>query len=93
MKYIKIEWIHNVADEPVLLYSELDENNFEIRKVEIYSSGKRGYASKDKSVEGTELGLEKLPGFEEIKSDPQFKLTEVDKSDFESIWDEVVSGN
>jgi len=34
MKYIKVSWRHVHAEEPVLLYSELDDLHWETRKVE-----------------------------------------------------------
>ena len=38
MTYIKVQWIHNFEDEPILLYSELDSMRNEVRKVEVYKN-------------------------------------------------------
>ena len=41
MKYIKVRWIHDFEDDPILIYSELDENRFETRKIVfIFTHGK-----------------------------------------------------
>jgi hypothetical protein len=34
MKYLKVVWVHDLPGEPVLLYSEVDDEGWEIRKVE-----------------------------------------------------------
>lgn len=53
MTYIKVFWKHSFLDEPVLMYSELDENRNEIRKIEIYRDGMMGYAWVEVSMNGT----------------------------------------
>jgi hypothetical protein len=44
MIYIKVKWSHSFPDEPILLYSELDRERCEIRKVEAFPGGRMGYA-------------------------------------------------
>jgi hypothetical protein len=34
MKYLKVKWIHPFPSEPIVLMSELDDERYEIRKVE-----------------------------------------------------------
>ncbi|WP_353885443.1 DUF6881 domain-containing protein [Acinetobacter bereziniae] len=36
MQYLKVEWMHDFLDEPIFLYSELDKNRNELRKVEVF---------------------------------------------------------
>jgi hypothetical protein len=52
MTYFKCKWNHAYRDEPVLLYSELDEERWETRKVEIFRDGKMGFASRDTELVG-----------------------------------------
>jgi uncharacterized protein DUF6881 len=56
MRYLRVGWKHQHADEPTILYSELDEDRWEVRKVEVFRNGRRGYASADGSSSGTKLG-------------------------------------
>ncbi|WP_409566395.1 DUF6881 domain-containing protein [Rhizobium leguminosarum] len=42
MKYIKVKWLHSSPDTPVLLYSELDSDMWEVRKVEAYAEWQEG---------------------------------------------------
>jgi len=43
MEYLKVSWLHH-EDEPVYLYSEIDPQRFESRKIEIYPDGSFGIA-------------------------------------------------
>lgn len=86
MKYICVKWNHSFPDEPVILFSELDDARWEIRKVEIYRNGCKGYASTSATFGGTRLGLEPDPSLEEIASDPQFEPKEISREEFEQIW-------
>ncbi len=44
MKYIRVKWNHLFSDEPVLLFSELDDARWEVRKIEVFRDGHQGYA-------------------------------------------------
>lgn len=91
MKYIKVIWKHEFTDEPVELYSELDDWNNEIRKVEVYRNGEVGYATLDLSYSNTFLSKYELPDIIEINQDKQFCATSISKDDFEIIWDNATS--
>lgn len=42
--YLRVEWVHDIPNEPVILFSELDDEMWELRKVEVYRDGTAGYA-------------------------------------------------
>jgi hypothetical protein len=86
MNYIKVKWIHSHANEPVLLYSELDEDRWEKRKIEVFAVGHFGYASSGESAGSSRLGEEPIPPLAEIASEPQFKPVEITKQEFEEVW-------
>jgi hypothetical protein len=86
MTYIKARWIHSNADEPILLYSELDQDRWETRKVEVFADGHFGYASPTESAASTRLGEVPIPLLAEIGSDPQFKPVEITRQEFEDVW-------
>ena len=86
MQYIKVRWVHSHSDEPVWLYSELDEGRWETRKIEIFPDGTTGFAGPDEAAGTSELGVEPLPAIEEIASDPQFVPEEVQRQEFEELW-------
>jgi hypothetical protein len=89
MNYIRVKWLHSFEDEPVFMYSELDDERWEIRKVEIFADGRRGFASAFESAGGSGLSKEPLPSIEEIASDQQFEPVAITKDEFESVWAEV----
>jgi hypothetical protein len=86
MKYIRCNWIHSDPNDPVVMYSELDDANWETRKVDVFADGHCGFASETESFGNTFLGLEPVPPFDEINRDPQFELVEIQHSEFEQIW-------
>lgn len=86
MAYIKVKWLHSHADEPILLYSELDEGRWEKRKVEVFADGHCGYAGPTESAGSTRLGEEPIPLLQVISSDPQFKPVEITKQEFDEVW-------
>lgn len=86
MRYLKVKWDHDNPTDPALLYSELDDARWEVRKVEVFLDGSKGYASSDESAKSTGLGLEPLPFLEDIAADPQFKPVEITKEEFETVW-------
>jgi hypothetical protein len=86
MMYIQVKWIHSLNSEPVVLYSEIDENGWEIRKVEVYADGRMGFASSSESRCGAGLSKEPLPSIVEIAADPQFQPIEINQIDFERVW-------
>jgi hypothetical protein len=86
MQYLKVKWIHTNPEYPVWLYSELDNDRWETRKVEVFSNGTIGFADSAESFGTTELGIEPIPRLEEIVSDPQFLPEEISRNEFDEIW-------
>jgi len=84
--YIRVRWLHSSPDDPIDLWSELDAERDEVRKVEIWPSGRIGYASKAEEVGGTRLGALPVPPLNEINLDPQFEAEAITKADFEKCW-------
>ncbi len=91
VKYLKVQWIHNFDDEPVMLYSEIDINRNEVRKIEIYKDGTVGYADKVSEYNGSLLSELPMPTLREIASDSQFRPKEILKHEFEEMWTKALS--
>ncbi|MCD9020575.1 DUF6881 domain-containing protein [Cohnella silvisoli] len=90
MKYILVEWIHNNIEEPIVIYCELDEHGFEIRKVEVYKNGEYGVASNEIEWNNSFLSYEPLPSIEEIGRDSQFRPKIINEKEFQTVWEEAV---
>jgi hypothetical protein len=86
MEYLKVEWRHDHRDDPVLLYSELDAERWEVRKVEIFRNGQAGWASRQRSREPTALSVEPIPPLSKIAEDAQFAPTTISKEEFKKVW-------
>lgn len=86
MLYLKCHWIHDSEDDPILLYSELDDHRMETRKIEFYCDKSVGMADGNHSTNGTQLGNEPIPAIEVIASDPQFEPIKIHQEEFELMW-------
>ncbi len=87
MRYLRVQWLHFHPDEPVEIYSEINDDGWEVRKVEVFPDGSVGFASSSEGIGSTMLSVEPLPALEEIRSDPQFKPTEISRQEFEKMWE------
>lgn len=86
MTYIKIRWGHDFPDEPILLFSELDADRYEVRKVYVFRDGLLGFADKNKHSNNTELSICAIPPMAKIESEPEFQSFATDKAEFEEVW-------
>ncbi|WP_215145145.1 DUF6881 domain-containing protein [Exiguobacterium qingdaonense] len=90
MQFLKIEWIHKIADEPYIIYAELDDIGYENRKIEIYKNGRIGYATQSSEFGGSILSEHPYPTVEEISANSEFIPVQISKEEFERIWNENV---
>jgi hypothetical protein len=88
--YIDVSWLHSDPDFPVRLVSEIGPDHYETRKLEFWSDGRVGYASKVGTSQNTRLGIEPVPSLEEINSDGEFRGEAIDALAFEMLWDRYV---
>jgi hypothetical protein len=86
MTYIRVRWLHDCPDEPIWLFSELDDLRCEVRKVEVFADGSQGFASSLESVGSTQLGEAPVPPLSEIAAEPEFEPEEISKEEFEAVW-------
>ena len=86
MKYIHIKWAKAAGSDPLHLYSELDGERYETRKVEIFGDGRRGFADAGEEQGGTFLGTLPVPALDELAGDPAFEAKAITQDDFQRIW-------
>jgi hypothetical protein len=91
MRYLHVKWTHSSANDPVELYSEVDDEDWEIRKVEVFRDGTIGYASASESTPSTVLAESRVPSLEEIAADFQFLPRPISKDQFEKVWNHRLS--
>lgn len=73
MRYLKVVWRHDSDDYPIEIYGELDDEGYEVRKVEVYRNGHHDYADSLKPTGWTELGEAPVPGVEEIAEQDEMR--------------------
>ena len=83
-------WHHTFSEEPIILYSEIDDEGWETRKVYIFRTGPPGIASSSKTARNVFLSNTKMPSISEIASDPQFSPREIDQYEFEDVWTDTL---
>ena len=85
--YFACRWQHDLPDEPVELYGELDEQRWQLRKVEVFRDGRTVILGPNDIEQGaTALDEAPVPPFSEIAADPQFEPREITAEEFEAIW-------
>lgn len=86
LRYIVVDWIHEPNDYPVRLYSELDAEGWEKRKIEEFQDGRLDFADASSRSGDTRLGEAAVPPLQEIARDAQFSPREIQSEDFETVW-------
>jgi hypothetical protein len=86
MRWQAVRWIHNHADEPSTIYSELDGVGNEVRKVEEYRTGHLDLADVTTETGTTTLSESPIPSLNEINAQPEFEARAIRKEEFEAIW-------
>ena len=86
MRYLYVKWVHKDPGAPVHIYSEIGEDSYELRKVEIYADGRKGFADASEEVNGTALGSMPVPSLKEIAAQPGYEPKEIPVEEFQRIW-------
>jgi hypothetical protein len=86
MRYLCVRWIHNLPDEPVWLYSEIDEYRWETRKIWLFADGTLERADKDHETGRVWLSDKPIPELAEIAAQSEFELRDLSRDEFEDLW-------
>ena len=87
MKYVRLKWNHNNPDEPVWIFSELDSDGREIRKIECFQNGFCDIAAATGSSGTASLMTLPLPDLAALaRRDPEFEPVEITQKEFEEVW-------
>jgi len=89
MKYIKIT-SSNDLDIVIVFFVEVNENYIETRKIELSDGNLLGFAGKDIEFHGTTLARGPLLSIQEINALAHRKAHEIEKKEFEDLWDRVM---
>jgi uncharacterized protein with ParB-like and HNH nuclease domain len=86
MKYIRLKWNHTNPDEPVYIFSELDDTGKEIRKIECFRNGFCDIAAVNVRSGTAALTTLPLPDLSVLTRDPEFRGVEISPDEFEQVW-------
>ncbi|MGQ4597381.1 DUF6881 domain-containing protein [Nocardia sp. R6R-6] len=86
MWYLKAQWHHDLEDEPVEMFSEIGDDGFEVRKVEVYSDGHMDWADAGRRTGTTTISRMPIPTMDEIDTQVEYSALQVDAREFEAIW-------
>ncbi len=89
MNYFRVKWHH--ADEPIEIYSELDPQGWETRKVELFSNGQATFASANQRSGDSGLAEVPWPSLTEIERQAEFQVTPINQVEFEQVWKMAVT--
>jgi hypothetical protein len=87
--YIRLRWKHTNEKDPVVLYSELDESRYEVRKIEEFIGGRMTYAEGRGTSGDTRLGELPVPELAQLAANPDFEPEAMSRHAFEELWDKV----
>ncbi|SFT02600.1 DUF6881 domain-containing protein [Marininema halotolerans] len=85
MEYIKAKWIHDLKNEPIFYYMEVDPEGYEKRKIVLYEDEKVEYASEEVE-KGAFLSPVPVGTVEEIDSDPECEAERISHKEFNEMW-------
>jgi hypothetical protein len=83
--YFACRWLHDFADEPVLLFEELDEQRYETRKVHQYADGRLVRTDRVSDLSTSLAWVPVLPE-DEIASQREFEVLALSAEQFEEVW-------
>ena len=88
MKYVRLKWNHTNPDEPVWIFSELDSDGKEVRKIECFRNGFCDIAAAGASSGTAALMTLPLPDLSALaRRDPEFIPLVITKEEFEEVWE------
>ena len=91
MGFVKVYWRHELSDQPTELYAELDDQRWEVRKVDVFRDGRMTWADERRFTGNSGLGLVPTPELDELAQDPQFQPAEISGEEFEDVWRQALS--
>ncbi|MGC7097261.1 DUF6881 domain-containing protein [Amycolatopsis lurida] len=84
--YVRVKWKHDSDDDPVWYLSELDEDGYETRKIQIYRDGRSEWADGNHETDSVGLAEIAFPGVDVVNAMPDFDAEEITAAEFGLAW-------
>ncbi|WP_083733802.1 DUF6881 domain-containing protein [Actinomadura sp. CNU-125] len=89
--YLRVEWFHDFREEPVDIYSEVGDDGYEVRKIEVFRDGHLQYADERHEAGETSLSGAPVGAVAEIAAQPGFRPHVISEQEFEETWARAVA--
>ena len=89
MRYVRVQWVHSSASDPIEILAELDESGREVRVLERFHDGRVGRASHEEETALTQIVQAPWPPLSELSEDGDLWSTEISQGEFEQQWASV----
>ncbi len=86
-QYIEVLWKHSDASFPIRIFSELDVERYESRKVEVYADGAKVTSGDDIPAF---LSDQPVPSLDEMNASGELVAKLISEQDFEEVWCDLV---
>jgi len=90
-RYHKIITHHDRPNEAVVMWSEVDIEGLELRKIEKFQDGRFGFADQNRAIGGCQLSTDPTHRLATINTDPQFEAQSITSDEFEELWNETTT--
>lgn len=90
-EYLHVAWAYHDPKMPVDIYSELDDERWETRKVEAFADGRLQFSDGVDSTGGTGLSEVPMPTVDEINPKTGLISDLIDEAAFEEMWRRATS--
>lgn len=86
-KYTKTLWHHQNDDDPIIYYSQFDECDEEVRRIEVYHGGQMRYGDRHTQSPDDDVWIYGI-SYQEVMSTQTDELvnTDISPSEFEQLW-------
>jgi hypothetical protein len=93
MTYEKLRWLQNLPGLPVLIFSEVDEARWEVRRIEVFADGTMRYADRD-TPHDANTGLSEVQmSTGRSAGNPEFVFETIDADGFDKAWQAARAGS
>jgi hypothetical protein len=90
--YLRVLWHHDFAQEPVEIFSEGGDDDYETRKVDVFRDGRLEWANTERETDTTSLGTVLIPPLSEINAQDEFAATVIEVGEFKATWQRALAG-
>lgn len=91
--YFCCDWLHDLDDEPIMVYEELNDERLEMRKIHQYRNGRLVRTDRIAPELDTSLSCEPIPSEAAIDAQPEFVVRSLTAAGFQAVWDQAVEAS